>query len=241
MLLLHSTASRFVHRSNTRPLFLPIMDGIIEQHLLNLPTLLLGPSSIDWCFAKPSSHEPSRRPGVPQHLDECCLRPGRSAPFPPLPLFFFLFLLLLLLNLTSLSLTPAARLRPFCDSHGALHPAIFHATLLYYTQKLGRIRSRTWPVLSLAYHHLLPHDNSLPSTRYFLYTCHVSFLLIVVLFIPSVFCSVHLALCILFCFRSVFLRGQRPGPIQAPRSSISRTFRVARACTILGFGAWIVD
>jgi len=175
-------------------------------------------------------------------LDECCLCPGRSAPFPPLPLFFFLFLLLLLLllNLTSLSLTPAARLRPFCDSHGALHPAIFHATLLYYTQKLGRIRSRTWPVLSLAYHHLLPHGKSLPSTRYFLYACHVSFLLIGVLFIPSVFCEVHLALCILFCFRSVFLRVNALADPGA-RSSISRTFLVALACTILGFGAWIVD
>ena len=216
------------------------MEGIIEQHLLNLPTLLLGPSPIDWC-------EPNHPLTNPLGVQEFHNTWTNAAYVLVGLLLFRLFLSSS--SSSSSSSSPSSTLAPSPDPLllayalsvilTGITSGIFHATLLYYTQKSDEFFENL-AILSLAYHHLLPHGKSLPSTRYFLYACHVSFLLIVVLFIPSVFCSVHLALCILFCFRSVFLRVNALADPGA-RLSISRTFLVALACTILGFGAWIVD
>jgi len=191
------------------------------------PTIevLYGPSPIDWC-------EPNRPQTNPLHVQELhntwtniSYVIAGFALIPKLnrcnPLYQFYVLSIVMTGLTS---------------------AWFHATLIFISQKSDEFFENA-AVVSLLYAQLsdpISTTKSQKANLFFLFSLHVTLLGLGVVFIPSVFCELHLITVVLATFTCATRRVSSL-PLAADRNAVLSHFKSALLCAAAGFGCWMLD
>ncbi|GMI14095.1 hypothetical protein TrLO_g459 [Triparma laevis f. longispina] len=114
----------------------------------------------------------------------------------------------------------------------------FHATLLFIAQKSDEFFENA-AIVSLLYYHVFPLDSNNNTRRIIYYIIHTILLGLGVLYIPEIFCEIHLIICVLITFSTSYDRA-----MLLPLENITRAiynFKKSFMSVAVAFGCWLLD